>query len=205
MSEGTRPKRSGFVTLLWVIGGGLLLFMILGALLVWKVASDPGGRAGAGAVWEGVRTMWSAKSAPGTRELRKAGCEDALAMPLADVNRVMNLADAGARHVPPITLVTCTASLLRAPPACDALARVYAAAVRGGPPFMVLVQKAGTSPACEGRYASDGEAVPEATFYRLAREADPASAEDVVFEPDSGADFWPGEGEDEEDDEDGER
>ena len=111
----------------------------------------------AGAAWDGMRLMQKAQSAPGTKELRKEGCSEAFAMPMAEFTRLMNRFDAGPRTELPYTIVTCSAGLLRKTPTCEDLARTYAAAVPGGPSFVVVVQKPGTSDAvCSEVFGSDG-------------------------------------------------
>lgn len=151
-------KTRGLVVLLWIVGGGVVLIGILLAVGAWLVLRDPKGREVADLVVESVRVMRAAQSAPGTKELRKAGCSEVLAVPAADMARIAGRGDSGAFTESRLTIVTCAVSVFAAPPSCDALAAVYAGAVDDGLPFVVAVQKTGASKAvCTETYSPSGE------------------------------------------------
>lgn len=158
-SRAPRKKTSTLTILLAVIGGGLLLVFAIGALVAYKVMSSPEGRTIVGAVGETMRVMRKAQSAPGTKELRKLGCNQPMAMDLEDLARITQTMD---RPPPPPgafrTMVLCPVSLWSTPPSCEEVASTYVRAI--GPSdraFLVMVQQSGKQkPHCSALFDGAG-------------------------------------------------
>jgi hypothetical protein len=101
--------------------------------------------------------------APGTAELRKAGCKEAAVI---DMQRALNVGRtfapkgaAGPGAPPASAMVTCMAGFLDTPLECDPVARTYVEALGGSArePFFAMVQKQGSRTFhCMGLYSKTG-------------------------------------------------
>ena len=137
-----------------------LLFIGYGA---YKVYSSPEGQKLAKVVGESAKLAEEARKAPGTAELRKAGCQEAMVMDPARMAELMaDFDDGGAKAMGKLDqqkLVICQVGALVSPkPACDTLARTYVDATHPTEAFHVTVQvQGGHQPVCEKVYEADGK------------------------------------------------
>lgn len=154
------PKRKtsrGLWILLGVIGGGFALVCLVIAVGAYKVMSTPEGRKVVGIMGDAVRITQKAQNAPGTKELRKAGCQQALVMDLDDFARLGGL-DASVQDAAYRAMVVCTVAPWGKAPDCGDLAKRYVVAVSPKEPFALMTSKTGDSkPVCSGIYAANGE------------------------------------------------
>ena len=164
--QGPPPKKgmSGCIIALLVLAGVVVIGVALVAFGAWRVYSSPEGQKLAKVVGDSAKLAEEARSAPGTAELRKSGCQEAMVMDTARMEAlVRDFADASApKRAPgsPDKLVVCQVGSLGKTPACDSVARTFVGAAPPSSPFRVQVQVQGKSKAtCEGNYAKDGTAL----------------------------------------------
>lgn len=185
-----RKKKSGFVILIYVMAAAAALVILVGGIVLVitgiKAALFFGGEDGQKMI-EGIKETYEiameAQEAPGTDELRAAGCDTASVMRLDEMmGAVSNFVGEEDREEieaisdMEVTMVICQVSFGDDPPLeCDEIARVYGAAVPEAPEeLMIQSQKAGRiKDHCVGVYAPDG------TFLREidAQTFEPAPAE----------------------------
>jgi len=139
------PKKgmSGCLLAALIVGGvGFVIAVIVG-IFVWKAANVIGE-----AAKEGL-------NAPGTAELRAAGCQ---AVVIMDMSKISSLFDAGSTSAPENVIVSCSVVGGRTAPTCDALAKTYVKAVgaaNGNVLIQVTPQGSGV-PSCKKVYSSTG-------------------------------------------------
>ncbi len=168
-----RKKKSGLVIVIYVMAAAALLVILVGGIVLVitgiKAAMFFGGEDGKKMI-EGVKETYEiameAQKAPGTEELRAAGCDTASVMNLGEMlGAVSNFVGEEDREEieaidsDEMTMIVCQVNFGdKAPLECDAIARVYGAAVPDAPPeLMVQSQKAGRiKDHCVGVYAPDG-------------------------------------------------
>jgi hypothetical protein len=163
-------KRSGYVTVLYVVLGLAAFFLIIAIAGVWVFVHSETGQKIMATVGKGMTLVQQASRAPGTKELREHGCSQAMVMPFdqiaeifrgmsADADRALDQEIDRAKLTGGGTLVFCQVTNNDTPLACPDVARVYADAVADAPAqFGVSVQ--GRSKAhCEGIYTHDGTLV----------------------------------------------
>jgi hypothetical protein len=143
------PKKgmSGCLLAVLIAGGvGLVLCVIVG-VVVWKAT-----KVITAAAEEGL-------NAPGTAEMRKAGCDAAV---ILDLSKLSSLFDAGATSGSTAGIVvSCAVNAGHTAPACDDLAKTYVKAVpTPGNNFVVQVTPQGGLATCKKVYS------PKGTFLR---------------------------------------
>ena len=160
-------QRSGCLTVLYVVLG---LFALMGVTFgvgtCMFVRSDSGQKV-IRTVSEGISVIREASTAPGTKELRAAGCEVAMVMAFNRITEVLKeiapevAEEATIEQMPGNgTLIMCQlGSSAIDPPDCAGVARTYGSAVQDAAPrFGVIVQESGArEPRCQGIYARDGQ------------------------------------------------
>jgi len=161
------------VIAVYVLAGAGLLVVLVGAIILLitgiKTALFFGGEEGQQmieGIKETVEIAQAAQHAPGTDELRAAGCDTASVMDLGEMmGAVSNFAgeedqeELEALSEKEMTMISCQVSFGDDPPLeCDEIARVYGAAVPDAPDeIMVQSQKAGRiKDHCAGIYQPDG-------------------------------------------------
>ena len=163
-----RPGQGKSKGCLWsIVVGVLVFFLIVGSIVVWltfKVTRSPEFRQATRMVGGAMTLFGEAMNAPGTPELREAGCEVAFALDADMVRRFSEVLAQGG--VPsendPVELsfpfVLCNVSALQPPPTCEDVARTYARAVANAPPAtMVQVgRQFSHTPHCAGLYDASG-------------------------------------------------
>ena len=174
MSEETK-KGSGCGIALAIVGGIILLLIVLafvgGAVAFFKMSrSEEGRRVMSGMADMGKMVIESA-TAPGTTELRAAGCESAM---ITSTKKMMGTIT---KFVPPekrdgasldqiqdVLIVMCNKNLFSSDALdCAKVASVYGKAVPSAPAqFIVTVKKQGNrGDQCAGYYRADGSRVGE--------------------------------------------
>jgi hypothetical protein len=162
------PKKKGLSTgCIVAIVVVLLFFGGIGAVVLiigYTVSQDKDVQNVLGAIGDAAKIAADAQSARGTAELRGLGCEQAMALDPAKLQKIGDrFSDAGA---PPLTppgsvnmMVMCTVSAWGSPPSCDDAARAY---IRGASPrdnFMLSVGRQNQNPSCSGVYSPAGAKV----------------------------------------------
>jgi hypothetical protein len=169
MTDAPR-KRSGCLIALYALFGVGLFVLVIGALAAYVALRSPQGQKVVEAMKQGMSWIMEAQRAPGTAELREAGCDTALVTSPSDAAEAFReLMPEQARKgleeretAPQLEhdMVICVVGRMTlASPDCSALARIYAAAT-GSPSesFIVRVQRQGhDDAACQGLYDGEGE------------------------------------------------
>ena len=140
--------------------GGLLL--IAGGIVGWKLYKSPEGQRMAPLVGESQKYLEEAATAPGTKELASPLCKrGALVVDFERRARLERLIKDASANTPPVSPrfeVICAVDAKASPPACNAVASTYVAAVGRGPGDFYAVVKAGlgAEPACASLYDPAG-------------------------------------------------
>lgn len=169
------PKRSGCIIALYAIFGVGLIVMVAGGVATYLFLQSETGQQFMKVAQEGVEWITVASQAPGTEELRDAGCETAMVSDAASAFEIVSVLipeedkqaevrdelerDAGGYPLDELTLVICTLPRFSVgSPSCDELARTYGSAVETyADSFYVLVMQQGQDePNCRGVYTPDG-------------------------------------------------
>lgn len=180
--DGEPRKRSGCLVALYALFGVGLFFVVAGSIAAYFFLQSEKGQQILQVARDGAQWLAAASQAPGTEELRAAGCEAAMVSDAASALDVfMTLvpeeqkreeirADveqrAGSSELDELTLVICTLPrFTTSKPACEDLARTYGDAVPNAPPtfFVLVIQQGADAPTCQGTYDRDGNARETAT------------------------------------------
>lgn len=153
---------------------GVLLLIIAGTVIgvvYWvgqKVASSPEFedlRKVAKVMKEGMAIIVEAQNAKGTKELRGAGCQQAMVLDLGRLEKLAEIFDAGAPPADPNMpkkIAICQLQSGSEGPSCDEAAKVYVEAASPSGNFALVVQKAGQDqPKCSQLYDSGGKSIKE--------------------------------------------
>lgn len=161
--QPVQPKKgmSGCLIAVLVLAGLVVVGVIVVAIGAWQVMSSPEGKKIARVIGEGSKMAEEARTAPGTKELRKAGCQEAMVFdPTRMGDLIRELSDGGPPKGDPgkePRLIVCQVAPLGTPPTCDKLASTYVSAAQPTTPFQITVQKQGGSkPKCAQAYTSTG-------------------------------------------------
>jgi hypothetical protein len=159
---GMPPKKKGLSTGCWIVLGVMLFFLVLTGSIIayvsYKVATDKDVQNVMGAIGEAAQLATEAQQAPGTNELRAAGCEQALALDSARMQKLGDrFLDAGVSKQPAEVgfMVMCQMQSSATPPSCEDAVKAY---VRGASPkdkFMLTVTAHGAQ-TCGGIYSPSG-------------------------------------------------
>lgn len=165
------PKRSGCMLALYVLFGVGLFVLVAGAIGTWVFLQTEQGQKVVKAVKQGTEWMIEASQAPGTAELREAGCEMALVSEMSkafdlfmtlvpdDEKKSETREKMEAAGLAERLLVLCTLPRIGvSEPNCEDLARTYGDAVPTAPEsfFLVAMRQGNDAPSCQGIYAPDG-------------------------------------------------
>jgi hypothetical protein len=152
MSNATSAKRlpgsgRGCVLAIGLFAAGVVLVGGVGLGLAWHSGL-------LGKLHRGVKLAYDGSNAPGAKELRAMGCDQAMILNADDLAPLVGKTAAPRAEK---IIVTCIGRST-AVPSCDDAALAYAHAI--GPPqggFIVTVRKTdGKGEHCMGRYAEDG-------------------------------------------------
>jgi hypothetical protein len=144
--QGPPPKKgmNGCLLAALIVGGIGIVVAAIAGIFIYKAA-----KAITAVAEEGL-------NAPGSAELRAAGCEAAVVM---DLSKISALFDAGATQgSTPGIVISCATSPAKKAPTCDDLAKTYVKAVGApGTDFIVQVQpQGGAKPDCKKVYSPKG-------------------------------------------------
>jgi hypothetical protein len=167
---GAPRERSGCLIALYALFAVGLFVLVLGALTAYVALRSPQGQKVVEAAKQGMSWILEAQRAPGTAELREAGCDTALVTNLSDATEVFKelmpeqahreLEEGAMAQQLEHDMVICVVGrMMLAPPGCSELARIYAiAADAPSESFIVRVQRQGhDAAACQGLYDGEGE------------------------------------------------
>jgi hypothetical protein len=173
-------RRSGCLLALYLLFGIGLFFLLAGGIAGYLFLKTEQGQQILETVKGGAQWITVAAQAPGTDELREAGCEAAMVsdagsaldvfmtlVPDADQQaeiRERVEAEAGDEPLEDLTIVICTLPRLGdAGPGCDELARTYAAAVDDPPAsfYVLLIRQGQQGASCQGIYSPAGSLLRE--------------------------------------------
>jgi hypothetical protein len=171
MTDAPR-ERSGCLIALYALFAVGLFVLVIGALTAYVALRSPQGQKVVEAAKQGMSWILEAQRAPGTAELREAGCATALVTSLSDAAEIFSELmpeqaqreleqGEGARQLEHDMVVCVVGRMTLAPPDCSGVARIYAAAP-GSPSesFIVRVQRQGNDAAtCQGLYDAEGELI----------------------------------------------
>jgi hypothetical protein len=151
-----KKSGNGCLIALAVAGALAAVTVALIAVGIYRFAGTKEGKMISGLIGDAARLAGEAQSAPGTKEVRALGCEQAMAFGMEKMSTILGRLDASA---PPsgTTVVTCQVSVFAQPPDCDLVARTYLAAA--GPPargLIVAVSRSGGRNVCSSLYDPDG-------------------------------------------------
>lgn len=166
------PKRSGCIVALYVLFGAGLFLLVAGGIAVWVFLQSEQGQKIVEVASQGLEWMTEASQAPGTAELREAGCDVALVSEMSRAfELVMTLVPdeeqksevlekmGAAGNLQEQLLVMCTLPRLGlGEPDCSKFARTYSEAVPAGPEtmFLLVMRQGADAPSCQGIYSTDG-------------------------------------------------
>jgi len=159
--------RSGCLTVLYVVLGLFALMAVTFGVGTCMFLRSETGQKVVKTAREGFSVLREATSAPGTKELREAGCDVAMVMAFSRMIDVLKeIAPEAAQRTSTDqlpgngTLIMCQLQpgAIDAPD-CATVARTYGSAVQDAAPrFGVIVQEAGAQKArCRGTYGRDGQ------------------------------------------------
>jgi hypothetical protein len=159
-----RPKQSGCVIALIVVGALFILGFIAVAVAIGMYFRTDGGKKVAGVIGEGLRVSTEAQNAPGAREIEKAGCSQGMVFDMEKMGEFARsiAGDDGSAEGTKSdvnTMVMCQVTMIGSPPTCDDVKRAYLGAVPSPPgPFLVQVTRmTETKPRCTTMYTAKGE------------------------------------------------
>jgi hypothetical protein len=167
---------------LYVLFAVSLFFIVSGSIAAYFFLQSERGQQILEVAQQGAEWITVASQAPGTDELREAGCEAAM---VSDAGSALEIfmtlvpeeqqADAraaleeGAGNQPldELRLVICTLPRFTSrPPACNELARLYGDTVPTAPEsfYLMVMQQGQSAPSCQGVYAPDGTLLEATSF-----------------------------------------
>jgi len=162
-------RRSGCMIALYSLFALGLFILVFGGLAGYVALKSPEGRKAVEAVKQSIGWIVEAQRAPGTAELREAGCETAFVTSLGAATEAFKdfmpeqarkeLEDGeAARRLDQVMLICAVGRLTASPPECSELARIYATSIEFPPEsYLVRVQRQGRNDAiCQGLYDSEG-------------------------------------------------
>lgn len=161
--QPVRPKKgmSGCLIAVLVLAALVVVGVIAIAIGAWQVMSSPEGKKIARVIGEGAKMAEEARTAPGTKELRKAGCQEAMVFDPARMgDLIREFSDGGPPKGDPgkePRMIVCQVAALGTAPTCDKLATTYVGAAQPTTPFHVTVQtQGGSKPKCAQAYTATG-------------------------------------------------
>lgn len=158
-------KTSGCLIALLIVGSLVALSCMVGGFFVWRATQSEEGKKIFGAMGKGLDVIAKAQKAPGTAELRAAGCREAMVTDAREMLHVFDgFVDAG--EIPlndekgDLLFVTCEPA--GDPLDCDRLAEIYVKVAKPDIGFTVIVSSKKSrqqEPDCAKRYDAAGKPV----------------------------------------------
>jgi hypothetical protein len=157
-------KRSGYITVVYVVLGLAGFFLLTGIVGVWIFLHSETGQKIVATVGKSFTLIQEASRAPGTKELRDRGCTQAMVIPvdrMAELFREIspNVQREIDRETLPGTgtMVICQLpSDTPTPPSCADVARIYAQAVPTAAEQFGVTVGSQQKTTCDGVYKADG-------------------------------------------------
>jgi hypothetical protein len=143
-----KKSGNGCVIALAIVGGLGLLAVVGIGVAVYAFAHSKEGKAVLGTIGDMTQIMSEAQNAPGTKEVRALGCDQAMAVDFEKMERMLaDRFDAGSSKSAFSMMVICQVGMFdKSPPTCDAVARAYlGAAPEPARGFTVTVQRGNNS------------------------------------------------------------
>jgi hypothetical protein len=164
-----RTSRSGCLIALYVVLGLVVLVLVVGSIGAWLFLRSETGQRLVRATREGISLATEAARAPGTQQLREAGCSQAMVLPMRRMTELFESlgADMGdaqeALDRDEIVVMCQMGGGETAAPSCDDVARIFIDAAGEVPEtFAVVVQnRSQRGAACDARYTKDGTRIEE--------------------------------------------
>jgi hypothetical protein len=164
------PKKGMSGCLLALLIGTAAGILVLGTT-AWFIYREVGGLLGGMKDLAGI--MLEAQSAPGTSELRDAGCDTAMVLDTRRLEEVLVKIDAEVakkegRAPKPVDIAKESGAFIQCqvqsgnPPTCEELAKVYVKAARPKDRFMVSASTSSGSGACSLLFEKDGTSLGKA-------------------------------------------
>jgi hypothetical protein len=156
------PPPTGLKILVWIGIAFLLFLIVVSGTCAYCVLKNPEARKIGAILGESVRMGLAATKAPGTAELREAGCDQAMVMDLHNFTTLVAEMDAKSGKSPTIqdwqSMVLCQIQLGSTRLTCEQVARIYGRAVPSAPAkFAVAIQvQLPRKEICQGLYGPDG-------------------------------------------------
>ena len=160
-----RKGRSGCLTALYIVLGLGVAAMLLGGIGLWVFLRSETGQKLVGGVRGSITLLSEAARAPGTPELRAAGCSQALVLPMRRMRELFgDIASGDTDGSEPAhagdTVVFCQITSSESSNLdCGEVARIYTETVKDAPERFVVTVQGGSSQQCQGRYARDGSLI----------------------------------------------
>lgn len=155
-----RKSGRGCLIAVAVVGGLMLLSALVLVVGFVLFAQSDVGKTTFKVIGEGTRIAQKGMKAPGAKEVRALGCDQALVIDASDIAEFMEILDAGdAAGMPQTSFVSCQVSGMSKAPSCDDVATTYVTAIGGSAPngFIVSVTRQGSSqPVCQSMYDEEG-------------------------------------------------
>jgi len=158
------PKKGLSTGCIVAMAAVLLFFVSVGGVIAfigYKISTNKDVQNVMGAIGDAAQIAADAQSAPGTSELRGLGCEVAMALDAAKLQKLgTSFMDAGTPPPPPEVdrIVMCQVGTFGTPPACDDAARAYVLGAAPSGKFMLSVT-ANRVQTCGGVYSPGGTLV----------------------------------------------
>ena len=157
-----KKKMSGCAIALIIVGGIFVVLVIAAGIGLAVFLRSDTGRKVFDVVDKTGKAVSKGINAPGTKEVRAAGCPQAIVLDMADMAGIVDdFIDAGAGRtgIPDELMVLCQGNFGDKLPSCDEVAKAYVGAVgMADKPFTVSVRRQGNNHAlCEVKYSMSGE------------------------------------------------
>jgi hypothetical protein len=153
-----KKKMSGCLTAFLIVSGFFIVVGLVVGFLIYRYFTVGEGKKVVAAVGSGVELTKESMNAPGTAELRASGCEQAMAMDVEKMGKIVEglAADGGKPLKGDIkTVVTCQVPLGKTM-SCENVAATYAKAANPTAYFSVTVSRRGNNRLCYKSFDSDG-------------------------------------------------
>ncbi|MGI5860646.1 MAG: hypothetical protein ACOX6T_01165 [Myxococcales bacterium] len=158
-----KKKTNGCLIALGVVGGVFLLGLLAVGILIWRVAASEEGQKAMKLIGGSVSILQKATTAPGTAELRKLGCEQAMVLDFKELRALIDQAKMKSNGpLPDLLTVTCSIGRRsNRKPTCAEVSRTYLEAARPQEVFLVAVQSGPRDdPECVALFDASGKELP---------------------------------------------
>ncbi len=168
MNDG-QPKKTNKGCIIALAVCAVLVFLCAGGGLLFfsKLSNDPGFQKFTKAVGSGIELAQKGQTAPGTKEIRELGCQQAMVLSADDFKTFIGQFEKDSSKLTQFnfSLVQCQMGFGKAVVTCPQVVEAYMTAVpTPTEPFLVQVTKPGNKePLCQKVYDTKGQEMEEAT------------------------------------------